>query len=65
MNAACRVEAQHRRKLTLPDFPRKLAAMPDVVAVNRREQLDGDGEAKPEPRQPVALNLTANQEIAG
>jgi hypothetical protein len=24
-----------------------------VVAVNRREQQDGDGEEKPEPRQPV------------
>ena len=28
----------------------------DVVAVNRREQQDGDGEEKPEPRQPVALD---------
>jgi hypothetical protein len=26
MNAACRVEAQHRRKLTLPDFRRTLVA---------------------------------------
>jgi hypothetical protein len=25
-NTACRVEAQHRRKLTLPKFPRTLAA---------------------------------------
>ena len=28
----------------------------DVVAVNRREQQHGDGEEKPEPRQPVALD---------
>ena len=27
----------------------------DVVAVHRREQQHGDGEEKPEPRQPVAL----------
>jgi len=27
----------------------------DVVAVNRRQQQHGDGEEKPEPRQPVAL----------
>jgi hypothetical protein len=26
VKAACRVEAQHRRKLTLTDFPRKIAA---------------------------------------
>ena len=27
----------------------------DVVAVNRRQQQHGDGEEKPEPRQPVTL----------
>jgi hypothetical protein len=29
----------------------------DVVTVHRRQQQDGDGEEKPEPRQPVALRV--------
>jgi hypothetical protein len=47
--------------LTPQNFPRKLAAMPEAVAVHRREQQHGDGEEKPEPRQPVAQREKRNE----
>jgi hypothetical protein len=38
MNAACRIEAQHRRKLTLANLPRKLGAWRNRLTSNPRHQ---------------------------